>query len=218
MTAARPAMLAFAAAFAGEILYRSWRERRPGPILRGSLLAILCFGGAIAFLGYLRVRFGPLSETFWEVKRCALGVLHQPLSWFDALTFAPLFRMAAAAMSSRTEWYDVRLLNLAWMWIGLVSVVVCLRKIRWNVLRYGSAAYFYLVYLSIGGTEWLSSAQRYLAVLVPVFASAALLHGWIEARAGRLWAAAVTGLLAGVSAATLFAYSAAVAAGFWGYF
>jgi hypothetical protein len=224
LTAARPAMIAFAATFAVEILLRAWREARESPrfrvgrFLSGLGFAAFCFSGVVAYFAYLHFEFGSVREWYLETKRCALGVLHQPLPAFDALTFAPLFRQLRWALGADTPWWDVRLLNLAWMWIGLLSVLYCLWKTRWNALRFGSAAYFYAVFLSIGGTQWLSSAQRYLAVLVPVFIASAALHGWVEARAGRFAAAGLTGVIAGMSAASLFAYAAAVSAGFWGYF
>lgn len=206
--------------FSTYFLYKAWVERKTSrAIFKYVFLSALCSSGLMLFLGYIWIQFGNPLRLFPEIQSASWGFFHPPTDWFGLLTGASLAGYWSRSLALGWDApLDIKTLNLVWTTLALAASVYCAALYRRTLLAWIFIFYFMFVYLTNSNSEYLISAHRFFALMVPIFLMFTSLHKWV-ARNFHPWAARLlTGLLLLLNLAYGLFHTAYFNNGVWYYF
>jgi len=148
-----------------------WKRTRKWQCLG---FALLCPLGAAAYLGYIWSQFGNPFTLFPEIQKASWGFFHPEADYLYIFSGKNIldFVVAAAARGSAT-FTDIKTLNLIWTLLALASVIWSWRKFGAGLFNYMFTGYFLFIYVTGGNSDFLISAHRFYALMLPIFLMAA---------------------------------------------
>lgn len=205
--------------FATFFLKMAWDHRRDRSKAGLYLIyALLCPIGLLFYLGYIARHFGNPLILFPQIQNASWGFFHPPIDWWGLLTGWRLMQhLGTAAGKGFVSVTDPQTLNLLWTLLALMSVVYVIKKFRRELFTWIFVVYFLFIYFTNSTSEYLISAHRFFALMLPIFLMFNGLHHRI-AKFSPWVARAVTGLLLLLNLAYGLFHTAYFNNGVWYYF
>ncbi len=206
--------------FSAALIRQTWINRRDTKsALTAAISAGFCPLGAAAFLIYIWINYGNPFTLFPEIQKSSWGFFHPDTSWSYILTGQNLWDFWSSALSKgATTWIDIKTLNLIWTMLAAGSTIYAFKKFKLHMFPILFTAYFLFIYLTGGGSDFLISAHRFYALMIPIFVMLTGLHDWIARRTSRLAASAVSGLFILLNLFYCLFHTAYFNQGIWYYF
>lgn len=183
--------------FSSALLWQAWRIRdNKKSALYLVAMAAICPLGAAAYLTFIGAYFGNPFVLFPEIQNASWGFFHPDTPWFYILSGKNLWDFWGAALSKGAmTLFDIKSLNLFWTMLAAGAMIYSFKKFKMSLFSLLFAAYFLFIYLTGGGSDFLISAHRFYALMIPIFIMFTDLHDWICRRTSRAVATVVSGLL-----------------------
>ncbi len=217
--AARVTALPIVLLFSAHFLYLAWESRKDKTLAaRFVVYALVCPAGLAAYLGYIGLHYGNPLRLFPEIQSASWGFFHPPTDWVGLLTGWKLAEHAGAAVGRGWSTFtDPKTLNLIWTVLALASTVYVLRRFRNEIFAWVFTVYFLFIYFTNSTSEYLISAHRFFALMLPIFLMFYGLHQWLDKK-NRWLARVVTGLFLFLNLAYGLLHTAYFNNGVWYYF
>jgi hypothetical protein len=196
--------------------WRRWNQPRVGAIK--VLQAFICLSGAALYLGYAALTFGNPLTLFPEIQGASWGLFHRPIGFWQVASFTVLGEYWAMVSDRGFDPLDIKTLNLIWTSLAAFSVVYMILGYRRNLFTLVFALYFISVYVADASSEYLISAHRFFALMIPIFITFADLHSWIARKSAPGVAYAVSAALFCVNVYYGVIHAAYFNQGVWYYF
>ncbi len=206
--------------FSAALMLQVWRMRKnKKTALLAAGAAALCPLGAAAYLLFINTHFGNPFTLFPEIQKSSWGFFHPDTPVSYILTGANLWDFWGAAFRKGTmSLIDIKSLNLIWTTLALISMVYAFKKFKVSLFALLFAAYFLFIYLTGGDSDFLISAHRFYALMLPIFIMFTDFHDWLARGTSRAAAMVVSGLLLSLNLFYCLFHTAFFNQGIWYYF
>lgn len=211
----RVAMAPMCLVVGGFFAYRAWKTHKPINVLN----ALLSISGTAVFLGFIWLRFGNPFTLIPEIQGNSWGLFHQPVPVLDLLWGKQFFLYWGEALARGFETFgEIKTLNLVWMTLGLAAALYGVIREPRALSTYVFAAYFLLLYVSSAGSDFLISAHRFFALMLPIYLMFNDLESWLERRTSPIIGRLIGALFLLVNAGYGLFHAAYFNQGVWYYF
>ena len=217
----RVTVVPFCLLFCGLLLLRAIRgaEKPVTERVKLALAAALCVGGVAVHLLYFHLSFGNPLELIPAIKYCAWSKMHEPMSLFELVSFAPLWSHVVAAVE-RPYFFvlDYKTTNLLWTLLALSASIYAVVRRRRDVAALGFVGYFLLTFYANGKAEYLESSYRYYTPMFTIYLMFFDLYEYLRARWSTLLVDGLFLTLFAINVMYMVLYASLFASGRWHFF
>ncbi|MGZ3722193.1 MAG: hypothetical protein ACXVA9_04635 [Bdellovibrionales bacterium] len=193
--ASRVTAAPISAVFAILFFKQAWCDRKsPKQASLKFVYGLVCMGGAALYLGFVDLAFGNPFELFPQIQSASWGKFHPPTEVMELLTLGYLRNYWSRAVDAGML-EDIKMLNLFWTSLAVVSVIYMLVNFRKNFITFVFGVYFLFIYCTNSSSDYLISAHRFFTLMIPIFMMFGGLHAWIASKISPSLALAVSGWL-----------------------